>query len=176
MRIIHGKYRSRRLDLPKKLKARPTTDQARESLFNILINRLYFDDISVLDLFSGTGSISLEFASLNTQDITLVEKNRFQIQFINKNIELLGIEGINVLQADVFTFLKRNQGKYDVIFADPPYDLPNLIDLPDLIIPHLADNESVCILEHGPTQSFTDHPKHQETRRYGKVHFSFFSI
>ena len=176
MRIIHGKYRSRRLDLPKNLKARPTTDQARESLFNILINRLYFDDIKVLDLFSGTGSISLEFASLDTHDITLVEKNKFQIQFINKNIELLGIDCINVLQADVFTFIKRNQIKYDVIFADPPFDLNNLNNLPDLIIPHLADKDSICLLEPGPSHNFSDHLNHKETRRYGKVHFSFFGI
>lgn len=176
MRIIHGKYRSRRLELPKKLKVRPTTDQARESLFNILINRLYFDDIKVLDLFSGTGSISLEFASLNTTDITLIEKNKFQIQFINKNIELLGIDFINVLQADVFTFLKRNQIKYDVIFADPPFALSNLKDLPDLITPHLTNKESIGILEHGPTCNFSEHKNHKETRRYGKVHFSFFGI
>ena len=176
MRIIHGKYRSRRLDLPKKLRARPTTDQARESLFNILINRLYFSDIKVLDLFSGTGSISLEFASLETNDITLVEKNRFHVQFINKNIELLGIEGINVIQGDVFTFLKRNHVKYDVIFADPPFDLPNLKDLPDLALPHLSDSDSEFILEHGPSNNFSEHPKHKDTRRYGKVHFSFFGI
>ena len=176
MRIIHGKYRSRRLNLPKKLKARPTTDQARESLFNILINRVYFEDVKVLDLFSGTGSISLEFASLDTRDITLVEKNRFQIQYINSNIELLGIDSINVIQGDVFTFLKRNNVKYDIIFADPPYDLPNISLLPELIIPHLSDPESILILEHGLSTSFKDHPGLRETRRYGKVHFSFFGI
>lgn len=176
MRIIHGKYRSRRLSIPKNLRARPTTDQARESLFNILINRLYFEEIKVLDLFSGTGSISMEFASLGTNNITLIEKDRFHIQFIKNNIELLGIEGINPIQGDAFTFLKRNQVKFDLIFADPPYDMQNIVDLPDLAIPHLADSESFFILEHGPTLSFTNHPKHVETRQYGKVHFAFFSI
>lgn len=162
--------------MPKNLRARPTTDQARESLFNILINRLYFNDIKVLDLFSGTGSISLEFASLGTSDITLVEKDRFHIQFIKNNIELLGIEGIKIIQGDVFTFLSRLSVKFDVIFADPPYDLPNIADIPELAIPHLSDSESVFILEHGPSLNFSSHPKHLETRRYGKVHFAFFSI
>ncbi len=176
MRIIHGKYRSRRLNLPKKLKARPTTDLARESLFNILLNRLYFEDIDVLDLFSGTGSISLEFASLGTKSITLVEKDRFHIQFIKKNIELLEIEGINVIQGDVFTFLKRTSMKYDLIFADPPYAMLNIDSLPDLITPYLNDSDSLFILEHGPSHNFKDHPKLTEARQYGKVHFSFFGF
>jgi len=176
MRIIHGKYRSRRLIIPKKLKARPTTDQARESLFNILINRVCFEDVKVLDLFSGTGSISMEFASLGTQDITLIEKNKFQIQFINKNIELLGIESISVIQGDVFTFLKRENVKYDIIFADPPFDLQGIGQLPELITPLLSDTQSVLILEHGPSTTFDGHPGLRETRRYGKVHFSFFGI
>jgi len=176
LRIIHGKYRSRRLNLPKNLKARPTTDQARESLFNILINRLDFEDIKVIDLFSGTGSISFEFASLGTSDITLVEKDRFNVQFILKNIELLGIEEIHVVSGDVFTFMSRNRVKYDLIFADPPYDLPTLDSLPDLITPHLNEPDGCFILEHGPSHSFGDHPKLTETRRYGKVHFSFFGI
>lgn len=176
MRIIHGQYRSRRLNLPKRLRARPTTDQAKEGLFNILINRLYFEEINVLDLFSGTGSISFEFASLGTKNITLIEKDRFHIQFIKKNIEILGIEGINIIQGDVFTFLKRTSAKYDLIFADPPFDLAILDSLPDLIIPHLTDSESFFILEHGPKRSFSDHSRHIETRRYGKVHFSFFGI
>jgi 16S rRNA (guanine966-N2)-methyltransferase len=176
MRIIHGKYRSRRLNLPKNLKARPTTDQARESLFNILINRLYFEDIKVIDLFSGTGSISFEFASLGTRDITLVEKNRFNIQTITKNIELLGIDCIQAISGDVFTFISRNRVKYDLIFADPPYDLPAMENLPDLLIPHLSEPEGCLILEHGPSHRFNDHPNFQETRQYGKVHFSFFGF
>jgi 16S rRNA (guanine(966)-N(2))-methyltransferase RsmD len=176
MRIIHGKYGKRRLDLPKGLRARPTTDLAREGLFNILINRLYFEEIRVLDLFAGTGSISMEFASLGSSDITLVEKDRFHIQFIKKNLGILGIEGINIIQADVFKFLERNRSKYDLIFADPPYDMPGIIDLPLLAINHLRDDDSFFILEHGPSLVFQGHDGFRETRKYGKVHFSFFSI
>lgn len=176
MRIIHGKYGKRRLNLPASIKARPTTDQAREGLFNILINRLYFEEIRMLDLFSGTGSISFEFASLGTSDITLVEKDRFHIQYIKKNAEILGIEEINIIQGDVFTFLSRQKSKFDIIFADPPFDLPNFRSIPDLVLPHLLDKDSVFILEHGPSNDFSDHPHHKETRRYGKVRFSFFGF
>jgi len=176
LRIIHGKYGSRRLSLPKNINARPTTDQAKESLFNILINRVDFSELIVLDLFSGTGSISLEFASLGSPDITLVEKDKQMVMFIRKNIGLLNIDGIKVIHGDVFTFLKRQNRKYDIIFADPPFDLPGIANLPDLIIPLLAGREGYFILEHGPNLSFTNHPLHRETRKYGKVNFSFFSI
>jgi len=176
MRIIHGIYGKRRLSLPAGLRARPTTDQAREGLFNILINRLYFDEIRVLDLFSGTGSISLEFASLGTNDITLVEKDRFNIRFIKKNIDILGIEGIDIIQGDAFKFLERNRSKYDLIFADPPFDMPGIRELPELVLAHLSGEKSLFILEHGPSVNFSAHPALKESRRYGKVHFSFFSI
>ena len=176
MRIIHGKYGRRRLDLPKGLRARPTTDQAREGLFNILINRLYFEEIRVLDLFAGTGSISMEFASLGSSDITLIEKDRIHIQFIKKNLGILGIEDINIIQGDVFKFLERNRSKYDVIFADPPYDMPGIASLPHLAIKHLNDKDSLFILEHGPSLEFTGQEGFRETRKYGKVNFSFFGI
>ena len=176
MRIIHGKYGSRRLDLPKGLRARPTTDQAREGLFNILINRLYFDEIRVLDLFAGTGSISMEFASLGTEDITLVEKDKVHTRFIEKNLGILGIENIDIIQGDAFKFLERNRSKFDLIFADPPYDMPGIINLPSLAIRHLRNNDSSFILEHGPSLDFHGHEGFRETRKYGKVNFSFFSI
>ena len=175
MRIINGHLSGRRPVVPKNLLARPTTDMAREGLFNILRNRLDFEDCRVLDLFSGTGIIGYEFASLGCRDITCVERDRFHCAAIRKNFELLDIHTIRLIETDVFNFLKKEVHPFDFIFADPPYDHPQLISLPSLIIgKNRLVSDGWFVLEHGPDKSFTDLPGFTEERHYGKVHFSFF--
>ena len=123
MRIVSGTHKSKRIYAPKNLPVRPTTDMAKESLFNILNNDYYFDEIRVLDLFSGTGNISYEFASRGTQQILSVDQNLNCIRFIQKTAEELGFKAITTLKADVFEFVTKHKQEYDVIFADAPYDI-----------------------------------------------------
>ncbi|MCK5822250.1 MAG: RsmD family RNA methyltransferase [Bacteroidales bacterium] len=177
MRIIHGEHSGRRINLPKQLRARPTTDQARENLFNILMNKYDMANIRVLDLFAGTGSISYEFASLGCPDVISIDNDRFHVAAIQKNCELIGLHSINVVRTDVFRFLSKPNRQFDIIFADPPYDLPKLAEIPNLVLRSgsLAQ-DALFILEHGPANNFTENPSWRETRKYGKVHFSFFSI
>ncbi len=177
MRIIHGEHSGRRTIIPKKLKARPTTDQARESLFNILIHRYNMPDIRALDLFAGTGSISYEFASLGCTDIVSIDINRSHVEAIQNNCDLIGLPAITVIRMNVFSFLSKPNKQFDIIFADPPYDLPKITDIPDLVLTSSClAKDGLFILEHGPTNKFTDHASWKETRKYGKVHFSFFLI
>ena len=177
MRIIHGQLSGRRLDLPGNLKARPTTDLARESLFNILINRLDIEELAVLDLFAGTGAISYEFASLGCTNITSIDSNFQHVEQIRKNCEKLNITCVKAIRTDVFRFLKNTQQRYDLVFADPPYDLPNLQDIPELIrTSGIVKAGGLFIMEHGPKHQFSSTEGFSEIRRYGKVHFSFFSF
>ncbi len=177
MRIIGGQWGRRRLRTPNNLTLRPTTDQAKEALFNILNNRLYFQDIEVLDLFAGTGSIGFEFASRGAIRVTAVESNPVHFRFIQQVKEDLNIEQLQILRSDVFKFLQHNTYAYDVIFADPPYDLPTIQDLPDLVLQsqHIKST-GLFILEHSDANQFDQHPHFIELRKYGKVHFSFFAI
>ena len=177
MRIIHGEHSGRRIHIPKHLRARPTTDQARESLFNILIHRQNLTEARVLDLFAGTGSISYEFASLGCPNIISIDNDNFHIAAIKKNCEVIGLSAITAIRSDVFRFIKFAGEPFNIVFADPPYDLPKLSSIPDQVIDSgcLAENGQL-ILEHGPSSKFSDHPNWNETRKYGKVHFSFFSI
>ena len=176
MRIIGGAFKSRIFKPGKNFKARPTTDFARENLFNILINRYNFEDKKVLDLFSGTGSISFEFASRGCQNVTSVELDRYHHQFICSVIEKLGIkQSVKALNSDVFKFIGRTPEQYDLIFADPPYELKQIAAIPDLILnSNLLHKEGLFILEHGKTNDFSLHPDFKEKRVYGSVHFSFF--
>src|ERR1035437_6852017 len=176
MRIIGGIYKSRIFRPGKNFKARPTTDFARENLFNILDNRYNFDNKRILDLFSGTGSISFEFGSRGCMNITSVELDRFHYNFICSVIENLNIKRIvRAVNADAFKFIGRSLEQYDIIFADPPYELKRLAEIPDLILnSKLLCNEGLLILEHGKTNDFSSHPFFSELRTYGSVHFSFF--
>jgi 16S rRNA (guanine966-N2)-methyltransferase len=176
MRIIGGSFKSRIFRPDKNFKARPTTDFARENLFNILDNRYNFNDKRVLDLFSGTGSISFEFASRGCQDITSVELDRFHFNFICSVIEKLGIRhSIKAVNMDAFKFIGRSNSPYHIIFADPPYELKRLAEIPDLVLnSHLLFDEGLLIVEHGKTHNFSTHPCFSELRTYGSVHFSFF--
>ncbi len=175
MRIVHGDLSGRRPLLPKSLDARPTTDTARGALFNILLNRYDFESIRALDLFSGSGCISYEFASLGCRDITAVERDRVHCDYIRKNIQILAIPSLRLVQTDVFQFLKKLQAPYDIIFADPPYNHPGLPGLPQLIESSgLCKEDSTFILEHGPSNNFENEQGWLEERTYGTVHFSFF--
>lgn len=175
MRIIGGRYRGRRIEPPSNFKARPTTDFAREGLFNILNNRIDFESVTVLDLFSGTGSISYEFASRGAADVHLVEKDKIHISGIRRIIKEIGFENIRPIHIDVKAYLKTCSVKYDVVFADPPYDLSWLNELPDLVTSSgVIKEDGFFILEHPRGSSFVSHKLFFEHRNYGGVNFSFF--
>lgn len=175
MRIIGGKYKGRRITPQAGFKARPTTDFARESLFNILNNRIDFEEVSVLDLFSGTGSISYEFASRGAREVHLVEMDTRHISGIRRIIKDMGITNIKTIHIDVRAYLKTCAVKYDVVFADPPYELSWLREIPDLVIGSgIVNEEGFFILEHPRDMSFSSHKLFFEHRNYGGVNFSFF--
>lgn len=177
MRIISGEYGGRRFEAPRNLQARPTTDIAKESLFNILQNRLDFEGISALDLFSGTGSISFELLSRGAEHVVSVEMGRVQQQFIQKVATELKIgREHQLVRGDVFRYLKSATQQFDLVFADPPYALAELPTLPDLVFDsNLLKPEGIFILEHGKENDFSAHPRFVELRKYGAVHFSFFA-
>jgi 16S rRNA (guanine966-N2)-methyltransferase len=177
LRIIGGKYRGRRIVPPSGFKARPTTDFARESLFNILNNRVDFEEISVLDLFAGTGSISYEFASRGTREVHLIEQDVKNIAGIKRIIKDIGFTNIKPVHIDVKAYLKTCSAKYDIVFADPPYELSWLKDIPDLVTGSgVMKDDGFFILEHPRNMSFGDHRLFFEHRNYGGVNFSFFRL
>ncbi|MDA3928094.1 MAG: 16S rRNA (guanine(966)-N(2))-methyltransferase RsmD [Prolixibacteraceae bacterium] len=174
MRIVGGKYKGRMFNPGKSFKARPTTDFAKESLFNIFQNRIDFDTIKVLDLFAGTGSISFEFISRGCTELTLIELNFKHIQFIKSTLKELN-EVAKVYRADAFKFISSEKGKYDLIFADPPYDHPRFEEVAEMVLKNdLLSEEGLFILEHPKNFSFSKYPEFFELRKYGSVHFSFF--
>ncbi len=175
MRIVSGEYKGRTIHAPKNLPVRPTTDFAKESLFNILNNLIDFENTKTLDLFSGTGNITYEFISRGCTDITCIELNYNCCNFIKKTIQELNAKNTQVIKMNVFSFLKNNLSKYDLIFADPPYDLEELKTLPDLIFEkQLLKENGMFILEHGEYSDFSIHPHFKQHRKYGNVNFSFF--
>jgi 16S rRNA (guanine966-N2)-methyltransferase len=175
LRIIGGTYRGRRIVPPPGFKARPTTDFAREGLFNILNNRIDFEEIRVLDLFAGTGSISYEFASRGAKEVHLVEKDVKHISGIRHIMNDMEFRNIKAIHIDVKAYLKTCSVKYDIVFADPPYDLTWLADLPDLVTTSgVVKNDGFLILEHPRKMSFSSHRLFFEHRSYGGVNFSFF--
>jgi 16S rRNA (guanine966-N2)-methyltransferase len=175
LRIIGGTYRGRRITPPSGLRARPTTDFAREGLFNILNNRVDFEDITVLDLFSGTGCISYEFASRGAKEIHLVEKDIKHITGIRKIIRELEFTNIKAIHIDVKAYLRTCTAKYDIVFADPPYELKWLKEIPDLVTGSgIIKEAGFFILEHPRDISFGGHNLFFEHRNYGGVNFSFF--
>ncbi len=176
MRIISGKFKSRRITAPKQLPVRPTTDRAKESLFNIINNEYYFDGLRVLDLFAGIGSISFEFASRGAGHITAVDQNRGCIQFIDQTANALGIE-VNTINKTALDFLSHTSMIFDIIFADPPYDYANeaFIEIIDSVFEHkLLSEKGVFILEHSKHTDLSGHVKYQRSRAYGHSVFSWF--
>ena len=178
MRVITGKYKGRHFDVPRSFKARPTTDFAKENLFNVL--QAYFDFETerprALDLFAGTGSITLELLSRGCAQVTSVEKDYQHCALIRSFISKLNDHNALVIQADVFRFISRATQSYDIIFADPPYTLPELSLLPDLVLhsEHILAPDGLFILEHGKNNNFSQHPRFVEERIYGAVHFTLF--
>lgn len=175
MRIISGKYRGKRLHPPRNFNARPTTDFARESLFNILANRYDFEGLEVLDLFAGTGSITYEFASRGASTVVAVELSPVHYRYIRNTCDSMDLEQVTVIRGDAFRYLLNPDQKFDIIFADPPYDHPSLKDLPHLVLSAGLLNEGgLFILEHPGGVSFTAHQRFLEQRKYGSVNFTLF--
>ncbi|MEI7423022.1 MAG: 16S rRNA (guanine(966)-N(2))-methyltransferase RsmD [Prolixibacteraceae bacterium] len=176
MRIIGGELKGRLFKPGKNFKARPTTDFARENLFNILNNTIDFEETKVLDLFAGTGSISFEFASRGCKSVTTVEMDHVHYAFINSVIQQLKLEKeIRLLRYNVLKFIPSCVDKYDLIFADPPYQLATIKEIPDMIFKfQLLQPDGILILEHGKNDNFASHPNLYQQRIYGSVHFSFF--
>lgn len=176
MRIIAGTLRGRRLNPPANLPVRPTTDMARESLFNILNNYVDYEECSVMDLFAGTGAVSIEFVSRGAKDVTSIDINNSCTEYIKSASRQLGIENMHVVRADVFDLLKRAYKKFDIIFADPPYALKELSSLPDVVFnSDVLTEDGIFILEHPKEFSFDEHPNFWQHRAYGKVNFTFFA-
>ncbi|MBM6993131.1 MAG: 16S rRNA (guanine(966)-N(2))-methyltransferase RsmD [Prevotella sp.] len=175
MRIITGKYKGRHFDVPRSFKARPTTDFAKENIFNVMNGYVDFEGATALDLFAGTGSISLELLSRGCHTVVSVEADRDHARFIGQCMQKIGAEGHLLIKGDVFRFLKSCHQQFDFIFADPPYALEQLPTLPDLIFQHdLLKPEGVFVFEHGKTHDFSQHAHFVEHRSYGSVNFSIF--
>ncbi len=177
MRIIGGKFKSRRFNPPaKNWPTRPTTDFAKEGLFNILNNNIDFEETKMLDLFCGTGNHSYEFISRGCKEVTCVDKFYGCIKFVTATAKLLDIEEeLNIVKADVFKFIAQTGAKYDYIFAGPPYALPNMDDLPNLIFKHdLVAENGWFVMEHNPNHNYEDHQNFDFSRNYGTTIFSFF--
>lgn len=176
MRIISGLYKSRKIVAPKSLPVRPTTDMAKESLFNILNNHFYFDDISVLDLFAGTGNISYEFASRGTKQITCVDQDFGCIKFINETSEKFEMS-IQTIKSDVFKFLEKTSIQANIIFADPPYNFSEeqFSKIPELVFQNNTLLEGgVLIIEHSKHTDLSSLNNYSYSKSYGGNMFSFF--
>ena len=182
MRIITGKYKGRHFDIPRTFKARPTTDFAKENIFNVMNGYIDFDAAEALDLFAGTGSISLELLSRGCQSVVSVEADRDHAHFISQCMKKLGAENHVLIRGDVFRFVKKASpnaggwnGAFNLIFADPPYQLPNLPTIPNLIFENnLLAPGGIFVFEHGKQNDFSQHPRFVEKRVYGAVNFSLF--
>ena len=175
MRIITGIYKGRHFDIPRTFKARPTTDFAKENIFNVLTRYVDFDGAEALDLFSGTGSISLELVSRGCLRVVSIEQDRDHHRFIQQCLQKLGTTACIPVRGDVFRFLKSCRQQFDFIFADPPYALKELPQIPDLVFERqLLKPEGIFVFEHGKDNNFSQHPHFVEHRQYGSVNFSLF--
>ncbi|MDH6535087.1 16S rRNA (guanine(966)-N(2))-methyltransferase RsmD [Parabacteroides sp. 52] len=176
MRIISGKYGRRRFSVPHTFRARPTTDFAKENLFNVLSNRIDFEDLDALDLFAGTGSISFELLSRECRQVTAVEKDNAHASFIAKVAKELKTDALQLIRGDVFRFLQHAApGSYDFIFADPPYDLKELPEVVTLVFERdLLREGGIFVMEHPRQYDFSTLPYFDQHRIYGSVNFSIF--
>jgi 16S rRNA (guanine(966)-N(2))-methyltransferase RsmD len=175
MRIITGKYKGRHFDIPRSFKARPTTDFAKENIFNVLTGYIDLEGAVALDLFSGTGSITLELLSRGCAHVTSIELDRDHHRFICDCLKKLNTEDCLPLRADTFRFIKSCRQQFDFIFADPPYALKELPQIPDLIFERqLLKEGGLFVFEHGKDNDFSQHPHFMEHRQYGSVNFSIF--
>jgi 16S rRNA (guanine966-N2)-methyltransferase len=174
VRILGGILGGRNIDVPKGLPIRPTTSFAGEGLFNILANKIDFEETSLLDLFSGTGHISIEFASRGCKDIVALDNNFACVNFLKQTASKFDLP-INAIKGDAFKYLKEHKRKYDIIFADPPYELPNINDIHQLIFENdMLNEKGLLIIEHGPRTKLEHLAHFDQHRKYGNVNFSFF--
>lgn len=178
MRIISGSHKGKQIFPDKSFSARPTTDFAKENLFNVVSNYIDLENIQVLDLFSGTGSISYEFASRGAREIISIEQNYKHFAFIKRTAQELGFKNIKIFKTDVFIACKKLRGqKFDIIFADPPYHLDRIPELPSAIFDNeLLADDGMAIIEHPATIDFSGHLHFSEHRQYGSVNFSIFRL
>lgn len=177
MRIIRGKYGRRRFDVPHNITARPTTDFARENIFNVIYNLTDLEGKTAADLFAGTGAVSYELLSRGCSNVVAVEKASTQLNFIRKVKEQLGDENLKIVRADVFKFVSTCREQFDFIFADPPYDLPRFGEVPELIMSsNMVKNGTLVVIEHSAKYDFSALPFFVEHREYGSVNFSIFEI
>ena len=176
MRIITGKYKGRHFEIPRSFKARPTTDFAKENIFNVLNGYIDFEDAAALDLFSGTGSITLELLSRGCSQVVSIELDRDHHRFIQECLKKLSTDNSAIpIRGDVFRFIKSCKQQFDFIFADPPYALKELPQIPDLIFEKdLLKQDGIFVFEHGKDYDFSQHPHFVEHRAYGSVNFSLF--
>ncbi len=174
MRIISGKNKGKKIVAPNNLPVRPTTDLGKESLFNILNNYFFFDGITVLDLFAGTGNISLEFASREAVSVTAIDNFQPCVDFIKKMASRLNYTNLTAIKADAFQYLERLRQPVDIIFADPPYDMEGIERIPELVFSRqLLKPDGWLILEHSRAHDFSAHPNFYQHRNYGKLNFTF---
>ena len=176
MRVITGIYKGRHFEIPRTFKARPTTDFAKEDLFNVLRGYTNIEGAEVLDLFAGTGSITAEFLSRGCASVTSEELDREHHAVIGAVVKKLGAENCRLLRGDALRFIKRATKKFDIVFADPPYKLKELAGIPQMVMEAgILKPDGILILEHGKTNDFAAHPWFFDHRSYGSVNFSFFS-
>lgn len=176
MRIVGGKYRNRRLHPPNEMEARPTTDFAKEGLFNVLQHSIPLEDIRVLDLFAGTGNISLEFLSRGAAEVISIDHDRKLFDFMQRSARELGEPNWRMVKSDVFTFLRSHRGQYDIVFADPPFGMEGIERIPTLVSEAgLLGDEGILIVEHHKKVDLGKAPGFQRVRSYGLIQFSFFS-
>lgn len=174
MRIISGKNKGRHIKAPDNLPVRPTTDMAKESLFNILNNYFYFEAVTVIDLFAGTGNVSLEFASRDAVSVLAVDIHQPCVNFIKKMAGELKYLNLTAIKADAFSFLEHQKLPVDIIFADPPYDMEGIEKIPQLVFErNLLKPDGWLVIEHKKEVDFSNHPKFYQHRHYGRVNFSF---
>jgi len=177
VRIIRGKLKSRRFSVPKNFPSRPTTDYAKEGVFNLIENRYSLVDFDVLDLCAGTGNITFEFLSREAGKVTAVDKDFFCTKFIRQNAKELDVEeDLLVIKQDIIQFLLKTTNQYDIIFADPPYALKFHHEIVEIVFQrNLLKENGVLIVEHGRETKLEHYPSFENKRLYGNVHFSFFS-
>jgi len=177
LRIISGKHKGKQIVAPHNLPVRPTTDIAKESLFNVLNNMVDFEELEILDLFSGTGNISYEFYSRGVKSIHLIDNNHACIRFIDQTMKNLNASNIQLFRTDVFIALPRFHRSFDLIFADPPYDFLHYDRLVEEVFKlNLLKDNAIFVLEHPKEKDFSKHIHFSEKRHYGKVNFSFFTL
>lgn len=176
MRIIGGQFKGKKIQAPSTLRSRPTTNFAKESLFNILNNQIDFEGMTVLDLFAGTGNISYEFMSRGVEQVWAVDMDRKCVHFIHQFCERNQIDNIKTVKANTYQFLKTIQIKFDLVYADPPYNHAHVAKLAEKIFAaDVLNQDGMVIIEHGPETDYSDSPYFKQHRKYGNVNFSFFS-